>query len=112
MLIIALSDGSAPIVIDQPEDSLDIRSIWEDMCVKIRRGKEQRQLIFTTHNSSLAVASDTDKYLVMEADARHGKVTMNGSMDHAPVSDGVVDFLEGGKSTYRTKYGKYRLDKK
>jgi hypothetical protein len=66
LLIIALSEGSNPIVIDQPEDSLDIRSIWEDMCTKIRRGKERRQFAFTTHNSSLAVASDTDKFIILE----------------------------------------------
>jgi ABC-type multidrug transport system ATPase subunit len=74
MLVIALTVGVVPIVIDQPEDSLDIRSIWEDMCSKIRRGKEWRQFIFTTHSSSLAVASDTDKFLIMEATSTHGKV--------------------------------------
>jgi hypothetical protein len=87
MLIIALSEGTTPIVIDQPEDSLDIRSIWEDMCSKIRRGKERRQFLFTTHNSSLAVASDTDKFIILEAGATHGKVAFSGSMDHAPVSE-------------------------
>ncbi len=111
MLIIALSDGSIPIIIDQPEDSLDIRSIWDDMCLKIRRGKERRQFIFTTHNSSLAVASDTDKYIIMEADATHGMVKMSGSMDHSPINEEVIDFLEGGKETYRTKFGKYRIEK-
>jgi PHP family Zn ribbon phosphoesterase len=110
MLVIALTEGITPIVIDQPEDSLDIRSIWEDMCSKIRRGKERRQFIFTTHSSSLAVASDTDKFLIMEATAAHGKVLFSGSMDHSPVSDQVLKYLEGGVETYRTKYGKYRVD--
>lgn len=108
MLVIALSDGSVPIVIDQPEDSLDIRSIWDDMCRKIRDGKEKRQFIFTTHNSSLAVASDTDKYIVMEADALHGKIVFSGSMDHSPMREEVMKYLEGGPDTYRMKYGKYR----
>jgi PHP family Zn ribbon phosphoesterase len=109
MLIIALSEGSAPIVIDQPEDSLDIRSIWEDMCTKIRSGKDKRQFIFTTHSSSLAVASDTDKFIVMEADATKGRVVFSGSMDHSPVSDEVLKYLEGGKRTYSRKFEKYRV---
>ena len=112
MLIIALSEGSVPIIIDQPEDSLDIRTIWDDMCCKIRRGKDQRQFIFTTHNSSLAVASDTDKFLIMEATATQGQVLFSGSMDHAPVSDQVIKYLEGGMDTYRTKYGKYQIEGK
>lgn len=107
MLIIALTEGAAPIVIDQPEDSLDIRSIWEDMCVKIRSGKDRRQFIFTTHNSSLAVASDTDKFIVMEADATRGHVMFSGSMDHAPVSGEVMKYLEGGRPTYQRKAEKY-----
>jgi PHP family Zn ribbon phosphoesterase len=111
MLIVALSDGAFPIIIDQPEDSLDIRTIWEDMCVKIRRGKEKRQFIFTTHNSSLAVASDTDKFTVLEAGATQGKVVFSGSMDHSPVNEEVITYLEGGEDTYKTKYGKYRIDR-
>jgi ABC-type multidrug transport system ATPase subunit len=110
MLIVALSDGIFPIVIDQPEDSLDIRSIWEDMCTKIRRGKEKRQFIFTTHNSSLAVASDTDKFTILEAGATSGKVVYSGSMDHSPVNEEVITYLEGGPDTYRTKFGKYRIN--
>lgn len=111
MLIIALSEGAAPIVIDQPEDSLDIRSIWEDMCVKIRTGKERRQFIFTTHNSSLAVASDTDKFTIMEADATKGRVMFSGSMDHPPISDEVMKYLEGGGPTYERKAEKYNRNR-
>jgi len=107
MLIIALSDGIMPIVIDQPEDSLDIRSIWDDMCLKLRVGKEKRQFIFTTHNSSLAAASDTDCYLILEGSASRGEVVHIGSMDHQPVSGEVLKYLEGGPHTYDLKFAKY-----
>ena len=96
-----------PIIIDQPEDSLDIRSIWDDMCQKLRAGKEKRQFIFTTHNSSLAVASDTDCYLILEGSASQGKVVHIGSMDHQPVNGEVLKYLEGGLNTYNLKYAKY-----
>jgi len=108
MLIMALSDGTMPIVIDQPEDSLDIRSIWDDVCKKLRGGKEHRQFIFTTHNSSLAVASDTDCYLILEGDANHGKIVHVGAMDHPPVAPEVLKYLEGGPDTYQMKFEKYK----
>lgn len=111
MLIMALSDGTMPIVIDQPEDSLDIRSIWDDMCLKLRTGKENRQFIFTTHNSSLAVASDTDCFVILEGAASRGKIVYSGSMDHMPVSEEVLRYLEGGPETYIMKYAKYRGSK-
>ena len=110
MLIMALSDGAFPIVIDQPEDSLDFRSVWDDMCVKIRKGKESRQFIFTTHNSCLAVASDTDKYIIVESDARKGKVIASGALETTGVKADVINYLEGGRTTYEakaTKYGPY-----
>jgi len=110
MLIMSLTDGRMPIVIDQPEDSLDIRSVWEDICMKIRQGKESRQFIFTTHNSSLAVASDSDKFLIVEGTADKGNIAISGSMDHNPVSAEVLQYLEGGVRTYRRKYDKYRGD--
>jgi hypothetical protein len=71
--------------------------------------KESRQFIFTTHNSSLAVASDTDKYLVLEGDAASGKVVFSGAIDSEPVRKQVIEYLEGGLSTYRAKYLKYNI---
>lgn len=112
MLIMALSDGAMPVVIDQPEDSLDIRSVWEDMCRRIRVGKEGRQFIFTTHNASLAVASDSDKFLIMEGGATSGRVVYSGSMDHDPVSDEVLRYLEGGPATYKMKSVKYNATRR
>ncbi len=109
MLIMALSDGNIPIVIDQPEDSLDVRSVWDDMCAKIRRGKENRQFIFTTHNSSLAVASDTDKFSVIVSDASKGSIVFSGALETAPVKEEVIKYLEGGRRTYQIKSSKYGM---
>jgi ABC-type cobalamin/Fe3+-siderophores transport system ATPase subunit len=110
MLIIALSDGNFPIIIDQPEDSLDVRSIWEDMCSKLRIGKSNRQFIFTTHNSALAVASDTDKYTVIECEHNKGSIKHSGALDDIVLKKEVIDYLEGGKTTYNKKAEKYGYD--
>lgn len=110
LLILALSDGKMPIIIDQPEDSLDIRGIWEDMCQKIRCGKENRQFVFTTHNSSVAVASDTDKFTILTADDSHGDVLYSGSMDSKNVRSKVIEYLEGGIKPYILKMKKYNYN--
>ena len=107
MLIIALSQGDMPVVIDQPEDSLDLKSIWEDMCKKIRNYKDNRQFIFTTHNSSLAVASDTDKYIVINSNATRGEIVNTGALDTKETKENVVNYLEGKEDTYVRKYNKY-----
>ncbi len=110
LLIIALSDGTFPIVIDQPEDSLDLRSIWDDVCCKLRNAKDQRQFIFTTHNSSVAVASDSDKFTIMQADANHGQILYFGSLNRKDIKKEVIDYLEGGPDTYSRKRQKYGIN--
>lgn len=112
MIILALSEGTMPIIIDQPEDSLDIRAIWDDMCSKLRSKKEVRQFIFTTHNASIAVASDTDKFIIMTASATKGEIVFSGAIDNEDVRSEVIKYLEGGLTTYRLKYLKYNIPKK
>ena len=112
LLIMALSDGEMPIVIDQPEDSLDLRSIWEDVCEKVRGSKDNRQFITTTHSSSVAVSSDSDKFIILEGNAISANVLYSGSMDNNPISDEVIKYLEGGIESYRRKHLKYQAEKK
>jgi ABC-type lipoprotein export system ATPase subunit/histidinol phosphatase-like PHP family hydrolase len=112
MIILALSEGIMPIIIDQPEDSLDIRAIWDDMCSKLRSKKEVRQFIFTTHNASIAVASDTDKFIIMTASATLGEIAFSGAIDNEYVRSEVIKYLEGGLTTYKLKYLKYNIPKK
>lgn len=109
-LVMTLCEGDIPIIVDQPEDSLDIRSIWEDMCQRLRASKRSRQFIFTTHNSSLSVASDSDKFVVLAADGRRGQVVLSGAIDSEQVRKDVIELLEGGEETYFLKQRKYDLD--
>lgn len=112
MLLMALCDESMPVIIDQPEDSLDNRTVWDDVCLKLREHKEDRQFILATHNSSLAVASDTDKYVIIEeVSADHATVAVSGAFDNSAVKGEVIKYLEGGQDTYLHKYAKYALPK-
>lgn len=109
LLIIALCDGNMPIIIDQPEDALDIISVWEDIAKKLRRGKNSRQFILTTHNSSVAVASDTDQFIILQAGAVQGKVIATGAIDRPEVRRAVIEHLEGGDEPYKLRSRKYNI---
>lgn len=109
LLIMALSDGRNPIIIDQPEDSLDLRSIWDDVCSKVRSTKEQRQFIFSTHNSSVAIASDSDCFSILVADGMRGRVAYSGSINASEIRKEVLLYLEGGTDTYNHKRRKYNI---
>ncbi len=109
LLMIALGDSHMPVVIDQPEDALDLSSIWDDVCQRLRMSKHARQFVFTTHNSSVAVALDSDQFIVMDADAITGWVAESGSIDQGEIKTRVVEHLEGGPESYDLKRRKYNL---
>src|SRR5690606_33494384 len=52
MLIVGLSKSKSPILIDQPEDNLDNRSITKDLVLYLRNKKLERQIIVVTHNAN------------------------------------------------------------
>lgn len=111
LLMIALGDSKMPVIIDQPEDALDLSSIWDDICKTLRVSKSARQFVFTTHNSSVAVASDSDQFIVMNATATEGWVEEAGTIDQRRIKDRVVEHLEGGTESYELKRRKYNLDR-
>ena len=109
LVIIALSKGKMPIIIDQPEDSLDIKSVWEDVGQKLRSGKDRRQFILTTHNANIAVASDSDKFHILDSDADEAKVISDGAIERDDVRTEVIKHLEGGPDPYNLRKRKYNL---
>jgi hypothetical protein len=110
MLIVALCDGDMPVIIDQPEDALDIASVWEDIVKKLRGGKCERQFILTTHNASLAVGSDSDKFIVLTPmSGDRAKVAYRGAIDRDDVRRAVIDHLEGGDEAYKLRQRKYNI---
>jgi len=111
LIAIALCATDGPVVIDQPEDSLDITGIWDDMCQTLRAAKERQQFILTSHSSNLAVASDTDLYSVINSDAKAGSIIAVGALDGSGVRDAVLGILEGGRQAYALKSKKFGLDK-
>lgn len=109
LIMIALGDGEMPVIIDQPEDALDVPSIWADICTRLRISKHARQFIFTTHNSSISVSSDSDEFIVLAADGAKGWISKSGSIDQKNIKDDVVGHLEGGYDAYELKRKKYGL---
>lgn len=57
----------------------------------MREAKDERQFIFTTHNSSVAVASHTDKFTIMQGEANKGRVVFSGSLNGAQIKQEVID---------------------
>lgn len=74
MLIVGLSKSKAPILIDQPEDNLDDRSITKDLVEYLRSKKLERQFILVTHNANVVVNADAENIIVANQKGQNDKI--------------------------------------
>jgi ABC-type lipoprotein export system ATPase subunit len=105
ILPILLLEGGNPLLIDQPEDNLDNRFIFETVVDNIHKVKAARQLIFVTHNPNIPVLGDAARLFVMESDGEHGRAVSTGSVDECRTQ--IVTLLEGGAEAFRKRGERY-----
>lgn len=53
-----------PIILDQPEDDLDNRSVYQGLAEYLKRKKDDRQIIVVTHNPNVVVGADSEYVVV------------------------------------------------
>lgn len=63
-VLVELDQSQHPIVLDQPEDDLDNRSIYEGLAEYLRKKKKDRQIIVVTHNPNVVVGADSEHVIV------------------------------------------------
>ena len=65
-----------PLVIDQPEDNLDNKSVYEILVTFIKQAKKRRQIILVTHNPNLAVVADAEQIIHVSIDKKGASTTL------------------------------------
>jgi hypothetical protein len=103
-----------PLIIDQPEENLDPKSVFDELVPHFRDARARRQVIIVTHNANLVVNSDADQVIVASAtsSATGGLPTITyrgGSLENSEVREHVCAILEGGKRAFRDRARRYRF---
>jgi ABC-type lipoprotein export system ATPase subunit len=106
ILPILLLDSDTPLLIDQPEDNLDNRFVFEAVVASVRTVKASRQLIFITHNPNVPVLAEAEQVIVMESDGVAGRVRQAGDVDACQTA--IVTLLEGGEDAFKRRRDRYR----
>ncbi|ATA91055.1 hypothetical protein CGC56_02040 [Capnocytophaga canimorsus] len=129
MLIIGLSKSKSPILIDQPEDNLDNRSVSENIISYLRNKKIERQIILVTHNANIVVNADAENVIVANQKGQNDKDTtslykfdyINGAIENTfakieaetdllksmGIKEHIADIVEGGKEAFKNREKKY-----
>jgi len=100
-----------PLVIDQPEDNLDNKSVYEILVTFIKQAKKRRQIILVTHNPNLAVVADAEQIIYVSIDKKNRKHDFDffsGAIEELRINQAVVDILEGTLPAFDNRRLKYR----
>ena len=117
------------ILIDQPEDNLDNRAIYNELVKYVREKKKERQIILVTHNPNIVVGADSEEVIVANQNGKNAPNDrgfkfqyVNGSLENTSVRitddnvpilyrcgirEHVCDILEGGETAFRDRENKY-----
>ena len=98
------------LLFDQPEDNIDNAYISNTLVDLIKEKKKTKQLIFVTHNPSLAVYGDAFNYIYVtneEVDGVQKISYSNYLVEKKDDKDKIMDILEGGKKSFVNRDRKY-----
>ena len=129
-MLINLAENECPILIDQPEDDLDNRSIFDELIPFIKNKKVNRQIIIVTHNANVVLGSDAEEVIIANQDGGNAKnknyrfeyrsgsiendipidIDSEGVLDQKGIQQQICDILEGGKVAFDLRRNKYRID--
>lgn len=99
ILFILTQDNNDAIFIDQPEDDLDNKVIYDEVITEITKKKPYMQFIFATHNANIPVLGDSERVLVVEFQETKIDVAQ-GNIDLTSTHKQIVDIMEGGKEAF------------
>ena len=115
LLYLELDDGDGrPLVIDQPEENLDPKSVFEELVGLFVEAKSNRQVIMVTHNANLVINTDADQVIIAEAGPHpHGALPpisyKSGGLENAEIRKAVCDILEGGEGAFQERARRLRV---
>ena len=102
VLFILTKSENDVIIIDQPEDDLDNKVIYDEVIKAIRDKKTDIQFLFATHNANIPVLGDAEK--IVAAEYSEGKILpIQGNIDSPATHKLIVDIMEGGQEAFERR---------
>ena len=125
-----LDKEDIPILIDQPEDNLDNRSVTNELVEYLKNKKKERQILSVTHNANIVVNADSENIIIanqrgQSEDDKKGSPYLfdykNGALEDFYIEDKlekdllksmgvrehIAQIVEGGKIAFKKREEKY-----
>jgi hypothetical protein len=115
LLYLALDEADdRPLIIDQPEENLDPKSVNDELVPLFMHARLKRQVIIVTHNANLVINTDADQIIVADATPSAGAglptfTYVAGGLEDVGIRKQVCDILEGGEAAFRERARRLRV---
>ncbi len=109
VLVVLLSLGNNPIIIDEPEAHLDSTLIANYLVALIKKQKQKRQIIFATHNANFVLNADAE--LIIQLKNENNKIVAQSFMIESDAYRDDLLKLEGGEEAFKDRERKYGITK-
>lgn len=115
LLYLALDESDdRPLIIDQPEENLDPKSVNDELVPLFIAAKARRQVIIITHNANLVINTDADQIIIADA-GPHPTGGLppisyrSGGLENAAIRQLVCGILEGGETAFIERARRLRV---
>ncbi|TPH97205.1 TrlF family AAA-like ATPase [Helicobacter pylori] len=109
VLVVLLSLGNNPIIIDEPEAHLDSALIANYLVTLIKKQKQKRQIIFATHNANFVLNADAEQIIQLKNE--NNKIVAQSFMIGSDKHKEDLLKLEGGEKAFKDRERKYGITK-
>ncbi|GAA7190973.1 hypothetical protein HpCK14_13120 [Helicobacter pylori] len=109
VLVVLLSLGNNPIIIDEPEAHLDSALIANYLVTLIKKQKQKRQIIFATHNANFVLNADAEQIIQLKNE--NNKIVAQSFMVESDKHKEDLLKLEGGEKAFKDRERKYGITK-
>jgi len=108
LLKLLLAEGDYPLIVDQPEENLDNKFIYEELVGAFRQAKTKRQIIIATNNANLVVNTDAEQIIV--ATYENNEIYYRaGALENPALRSEITTILEGGEEAFKRRERKYNI---
>ena len=107
VMVILLLFGNYPLIIDEPEAHLDSSLIANYLVPLIKRTKNNRQIIFATHNANFVINGDSEKIFILENETGITEV-IETTIENLGNRSELLK-LEGGSEAFRKRGEKLHI---
>jgi len=130
MYLVLDIESSIPLIIDQPEENLDNKSVYPYLINYFKTVKKRRQIIIITHNPNLVLNTDTEQIVVANFEAipitQSARIKyISGAIENSFISEkakipierqGIrehgIDILEGGPEAFERRDKRYEIKRR